>query len=899
MSCANATCSYVETADFTAATEGLPTTLDIDCFWLIINGEIVFMMQIGFMLLEVGTVRAQHAKAICVKNAVDFLITTVTWLTFGYALAFGARGDLGDFAGTDNFFGMDIETGTGDDPGEWSMWFFQWTFTSATCTIVSGAGAERCCFTGYLTSTVLLSFLIYPMVVHWTWSSDAWLANGSQSDIAFSDFAGSGVVHLTGGICAFMMAVIVGAREGRFDKDGQVQPLQPHNLVLASTGTLLLVVGWFGFNGGSVLAASGGGAALAARVCVVTAVGAACGGISSFACVWYFSRFIKLEALCNGILGGLVSVTAGAGCLTPECAAISGFVGGILYQCSSWGLLYFQIDDPLDASPIHGVCGIWGLIAVGLFGNPDYDGPIGMFYDASSKQLGYQLVGALIIMVWGGGICAITFIAMKSIRPTSLRVPLSIELTGDLVLYGGSAYPQFEEDRTPADGEMCCVCTEVEGMAALQEWDAETTNAAMNIFTQITNDTITRCNGFKISQEDNDKLIIIFNSTMDGTNFAVTVQAELMQAEWPKALDDHPLAKKEEHHNGLRVKMAINLGTGEKFLDRAHGNALCYKGLVVDKTHELLSCMECGGVNLMSTTTLQNLQANYSHRLHEMGDIIIYDAGKFQFPNVLDPIALIEVRPKSVAGRGNATMIQAATLLARPYFMAPGAVAGSKVTLMFCALTPQLSKSATGPEKDEAAMVGGNLLNARTTAHGGYVTKTSNGVSLLSFPSEQDGFNFIKDLANEVAGAEHGSFTFNAGLHCGIPISVAPNKASGRADYLGPVVNATARLMALSMDKKELFKNGNSAAAISVDSWEFLDATCKNTQCKYAGKFELKGLSEGMNTYAFLPPDQVSAVGSSEEVRPASQVPAGMVQGPTATLQDFNNTSSAAVDSAS
>jgi len=868
MSCANATCDYVESSALAEAMGNIPSTTDIDSFWLIVNGQVVFMMQIGFMLLEVGTVRAQHAKAICVKNAVDFLISTITWLAFGYALALGDRGDLGDFAGTTRFFAVDLPTGD----TEWSMWFFQWTFTSATCTIVSGAGAERCCFQGYLLSTVLLSALIYPMVVHWCWSSDAWLANGSHSDIAFSDFAGSGVVHLTGGICAFMMAWIVGPREGRFDANGQLQPLQSHNLVLAATGTLLLVVGWFGFNGGSVLAASGGSAALAGRVCVVTAIGAACGGIGSFGIVWYTSRFIKLEALCNGILAGLVSVTAGAGALSPGMAAVTGIIGGIIYQGTSNALFMMQIDDPLDAAPIHGACGVWGLMAVGLFADPDYSGGMaGLFY-GEPKQLAYQIVGALVIMTWAGGITGCCFKGLSMISKTTLRVPLSIELAGDLVLYGGSAYPQFEEDKTPADGEMCCVCTCAEGADALWEWDKEVTQAAMDIITATTSDSVVRCNGLKISDDKHgaaDKLVIIFNNVLDATHFCIQSQIDLHKSPWPAALDDHPSCAKTEFFAGLRLKMCINLGTGEKFLDRANGSALCYKGPVVDRCKQLLDATEDGGGVLMSTTTLQNLQANYSHRLHEIGAMSVLDAGKFQVPEMLDPISLIQVAPTPLLGRGGPRMTSSCVMLAKPYCMAPGAVPGSKVCLIFCALTPQLPKSASPQEKDDAAMIGSDLLNARAAAHGGYVTKTSNGVSLLSFPTEEDGFSFTKDLAAQIVGVEHGKFSFNVGLHTGIPISVAPNKASGRADYLGPVVNATARLMALSMDKKELFKKGNSAAAVSIDSYEVLSAASQ-AELVHQGKFELKGLSEGMQTYAYIPGGGGAIEASNNEVRPAA-----------------------------
>merc|ERR1719267_485571 len=297
----------------------------VDTFYLVINAQAVFLMQSGFMLLEVGSVRASHAKAICVKNCCDFLVCTICWL-------------------------------------------FQWSFASATCTIVSGAGAERCSFQGYLMSTCLLAAFVYPVVVHSMWSDDAWARDGhAPFYIKAHDYAGSGVVHLVGGTGAFVLAWIIGARDGRFGKNGEVNSLAPHNLVLGALGGLLLLTGWFGFNGGSSLGASGGYAMEGARICAVTAIAAAAGGMTVLLYVWFTSHFIKLEALVNGILAGLVSITAPCCVVFPVPAGIIGCVGGFIYMWASQTMLDYQIDDPLDAAPIHGVCGVWGLLAVGLF----------------------------------------------------------------------------------------------------------------------------------------------------------------------------------------------------------------------------------------------------------------------------------------------------------------------------------------------------------------------------------------------------------------------------------------------------------------------------------------------------------------------------------------------------
>jgi len=851
MACPNNTCTALLTkGELKAAFAGYPTNQDIDAFWLITNGQIVFLMQIGFYLLEVGSVRAHHAKAICVKNVIDFLITTISWLTLGYAWAFGERGGLGDLAGTSKFFAEGIGTPESGSI-EWANWFFQWTFASATCTIVSGAGAERCAFKGYLASTVMLSLLVYPMVVHWVWSSDAWLSNGSHG-IYFYDFAGSGVVHLTGGTCAFMMAWIVGPRDGRFDADGNVHTLAPHNLVLATLGTLLLVMGWFGFNGGSVLAASDGNSAMAGRVCIITAIGAATGGIASFGWVYVTKRFILLEALTNGMLGGLVSVTAGGNVLHPHTAAITGLIGGGVYVASVALLMKLQVDDPLEASPIHGACGIWGLIAVGLFANGE-NGVKGAFY-GNPDLLGHQLLGALIIASFAGGILGSIFALMRYFK--KLRVPLSIELSGDLVLYGGSAYPQFEKkNASPPDGELCVVTTDVQGADALWEWDAEVMYVAIEVYKRILTDSAARDHGYEVEGEE-AKSTLVFHNAFDATKFAVDSQQELMKAEWPPALLDHPSGLKDSAWAGLRVKMAVNVGHANKTL-KAH--SLWYSGPAIDTCTSVLNSMEMGGVVVMSTDTLGKLQGGFSHRLHELGEFTIEDIGRYQLDNVPEPLSLIQIGPKHLHDRGwtdiNGKMI------AKGFNNAPGAVGDPRVCLSFCLLAPA-SKVANTPE---AIRAGGDLLNQTTFAHGGYVTKTSNNVSLLAFPNSQNGINFVADMCQRMQEPDFRAFKFAAGLHSGIPISVAPNKASGRADYLGPVVNCTARLMALAGDKPDIFVRGNAMAAVSVDVWNEIKENKENLD--EAGKFELKGVSEGMKTYVFNP---VAGVDEANSVRRAS-----------------------------
>jgi len=822
---------YVTSAEVNAIKATLADPLSLDAFWLVVNAEIVFLMQLGFMLLEVGSVRAQHAKAICVKNVVDFLIVTITWLTFGYGLAFGERGALGDFAGTSYFFtdGVDEKT------TQWANWFFQWAFASATCTIVSGAGAERCSFAGYLLSTMMLSTLVYPVVVHWVWSSDAWLANGSQSDIAFFDFAGSGVVHMVGGSVALMLITTIGAREGRFNAKGEVQCLTPHNLVLAAMGTLLLVMGWFGFNGGSVLAASGGSAALAGRVCAITSIGAASGALTAFFIHYFWGGFIKLEILINGMLAGCVSVTAGANVLTPWNSVIVGIIGGVVYVACCESLLYLQIDDPLEAVPIHGACGIWGVLAVGLFASEE--GITGLFY-GNGEQFGYQLVGTIVILIWCMGTTGIVFNLIHWYKPTILRVPLDIELTGDLIMYDGSAYPQFEtegEAKIPESGDISVVMSYVQSSEVLRQWDAEIMKLAMKQHDLIIRDNTKLVDGYEII-EDRDGFTAVFNNIYDAIKFATQVQLDMMNAEWPPELFAHEAANMEGLYRGLRVSMCCLNGQAEKLLNR-QVSRLKYEGVVMEEAKAVMSSISDGGVVVVSQEAFQALQNDFSHKIPELGSCSLQDVGKYQLPGMAAPIGLIQLMPTALAGRP-ATEISGGTMLLKSYSLAPGVkIPGTAMAFIFCSL------------KDEEKDDGNELLTRLLTENEGYLAKTSNGVSLITFESADNGFNFA--LAIDAAVEANPNIKFSGALHMGTPVSVVPSKIDGRAEYKGPVVKATARIMALAAESDK-FKKGKFAFAMSNAAHANLGAE-QRSKGHLTGKYNLKGISDGMEIYSIVP----------------------------------------------
>jgi len=857
----NSTCATA--TDLANAIAGVPTNDDIDSFWLVINGQVVFLMQVGFMLLEVGAVRAQHAKAICVKNAVDFLVCTLTWIFIGYPLAFGPDKGIGQFVGKGNWFGSDIELDEGYAT-EWSFLFFQWTFTSATSTIVSGAGAERCSFKGYFLNTIMLSGIIYPAVVHWIWSGDAWLASGEHSDITFYDFAGSGVVHLVGGCCAFMFAYFVGPRDGRYLEDGTPQTIQPHNMVLSAAGVLLLVLGWFGFNGGSTAAASGAGAALAGRICVVSAIGAASGGLASFSVIFNTAGFIDLNALTNGMLAGLVSVTAGASVLLPWSALVSGLVGGVVYQYASAGMVYLHVDDPLDAAPIHGACGFWGLMAVGLFAEDEGNVEGLLTKYGGTDQIGYQIAGALVIMAWCVSVQMVGLGCLNAYKREWIRVPLDVELVGDLVLYGGSAYPQFEEGVVaPPAGHMSVVITDVQDSTALWEWNPEIMRDSIAVHEVCLRDNIIRFKGYEIMDEG-DSLSIVFHDGLAGLNYCLSTQQDLMLLQWAEELYEHKSGSKQgKLYCGLRVRMAVHVGNGVKELNHST-NRLTYEGPVVNETAQLLKAVDAGGIVIASMACITDVQTKFSHKVSELPEFSMQDIGTFLLPKVEEPMPCVQIMPTELSARPWSTM-SGCIKLANAFGEAPGvATPGASVAFVFCSLKlregaplPAAAVAAAdGKKKRRSTASGGgganagdvhlaDMLRSACFNNNGYTTKTAGGVSLLSFHNADGAFGFVKDMVAQTAGND--AYLFYAGVHCGNPTNVAPNKSSGRADYTGPPVNASARILALAGDKPEI-KKGNYGVGISGAAYNDLQ---NKGSLASAGKFPLKGVSEPMEVYAY------------------------------------------------
>jgi Amt family ammonium transporter len=448
------------------------TNADLDTLWLMLCAIVVFFMQTGFTMLECGSCRSKNVVNIVFKNSMDACCAALTWWAVGWALAYGGdtvAGGRNVFIGGGEFF----LASSGHFPNTaFAGWFFQWAFAATTATIISGAIAERCTVKGYIIVSIVMTALIYPVVVHWVWSGAGWLSAfcdttsfGRVGTHGMIDFAGSGVVHLTGGVGAFVGALIIGPRRGRFgpseesaeEKQFRENRYRPHNQVLICTGTLILWLGWYGFNAGSTLMLSANASLIAAKVCVTTTLAAGAGGITTVLMSRMFMGHFDVNYMMNGILGGLVSVTAPCSVVEPWAAAVIGVIGGVVFYGFSRLLLKLKIDDVLCASGVHGACGIWGVIAVGLFATKENlvsaygatDPTVyGLFYGGGGEQLGVQLLGIVAILVWVGALSALVFGVLKVTG--QLRVKAEEEDIGlDRSEHGGGAFQLGSPRATP------------------------------------------------------------------------------------------------------------------------------------------------------------------------------------------------------------------------------------------------------------------------------------------------------------------------------------------------------------------------------------------------------------------------------------------------------------------
>ena len=414
----------------------------VDNLWLVIAGALVFLMQAGFAFVEAGLTRAKNLANIMAKNLADMAIGVTMFFIVGYTIAYGSGGSdwLGGFG--DLFFQESadpevlFDLGAGLTPA--TNFFFQVVFAATAVTIASGAMAERTKFTTYLVFAAVMTAIIYPVVVHWTWGGGL-IAQMSIGDAVYSDFAGSTIVHLTGGIAALVGAYLIGPRIGKYGEDGKPRAIPGHNVGYAVIGVFILWFGWFGFNAGSELAAD----EFVPFLAMNTLIAAAAGVIGATAIIWLKTGVADVAMAGNGALAGLVSITAPVGTVTPVFALVIGLVGGVIVVFSVLAFDKIKIDDPVGAISVHGTCGIWGTLSIGLFAK--YDDAFlgredaGLIYGGGFDQLAMQFVMVVIVIAWVGITSFVLFGALKA--TLGLRVSEEEEVTGlDVAEHGSAGY---------------------------------------------------------------------------------------------------------------------------------------------------------------------------------------------------------------------------------------------------------------------------------------------------------------------------------------------------------------------------------------------------------------------------------------------------------------------------
>ncbi|MEY3806732.1 MAG: hypothetical protein RIR69_1544 [Actinomycetota bacterium] len=406
----------------------------LDNVWILIAAVLVIFMQAGFALVEAGLTRGKNVANIFMKNLMDFCAGTLLFFAVGYAIAFG--GDmtgLGAYLGGDGWFlaGDGIFTyGTLD---KFVFFTFQAAFAATAATIVSGAMAERTKFKSYLFFSAVISAVIYPIVVRWQWGG-GWLF---QLDTPFHDFAGSTIVHMTGGIAAAVGAAFLGPRIGRYGADGKPRAIPGHSVPFAILGSFILLVGWYGFNAGSWL---GAGLEIGA-IATNTSLAAAGGALAATITTWVRSGKPDVAMAGNGLLAGLVGVTAGAWVVNGLGAIIIGLVAGALVVYSVSFFDKVKIDDPVGAVSVHGVCGAFGTLAVGLFSSIESEGVVkkGLFYGGGTDQLISQIIGVVAVAAFVLVAASILFGVLKA--TVGLRVDQQEEIEGlDVHEHGFAGY---------------------------------------------------------------------------------------------------------------------------------------------------------------------------------------------------------------------------------------------------------------------------------------------------------------------------------------------------------------------------------------------------------------------------------------------------------------------------
>lgn len=411
----------------------------IDTVWTLVAAFLVFFMQAGFAMVETGFTRAKNAANIMMKNMMDFSVGSIAFWLVGFGIMFGA--DKFGFFGANGFFLSSASPSTGEGLWQFTFWMFQVVFAATAATIVSGAMAERTKFSAYFFYSFFISAFIYPVVGHWIWGG-GWLSNKGMID-----FAGSTVVHSVGGWAALAGAIMVGPRLGKYKKDGKSNAIPGHNIPLAALGVFILWFGWFGFNPGSTT--SGTNLSIA-TIAVTTNLAAAAGAILAMFTTWIKFGKPDTSMTLNGVLSGLVAITAPCANVSPLSAIIIGAIAGVLVVFSVEFIdKVLHIDDPVGAISVHGVCGVWGTLAVGFFAESSYGiasgvGAVnGFFFGGGLGQFFTQLIGVISVFIWVFTVALIVFYIAK--KTVGLRASDEEQLKGlDISEHGMESYAGFQ-----------------------------------------------------------------------------------------------------------------------------------------------------------------------------------------------------------------------------------------------------------------------------------------------------------------------------------------------------------------------------------------------------------------------------------------------------------------------
>ena len=399
----------------------------IDSVWVALCAALIFQMEGGFALLEAGFIRSKNSVSIIAKVMIDIMFGGLAFYAVGFGVAYGTSNGWWAF---DTGI-MDRDLGLGLTISNSLFWFIQLGFAVAAISIVSGAITERMKVWAYTIFVVVFSAIMYPLAANWVWNPNGWLAG-----MGFNDFAGSAAVHAMGGFAALAGAIVVGPRIGKYKADGTSNSIMGHNIPLAATGAFILWFGWFGFNPGSTLAAVGKWE-LIGKVASNTFLASAAGGVATTLYTYFRYKKVDITMVINGILAGLVAITAGCNVVSPNSAICIGLIAGVLVDMAVVLIDKLKVDDPVGAVAVHGVNGTFGTIAVGLFAEES-----GLFTTGQSHQLGIQALGVLVIAAFSFVVTFVLFQIMK--KTIGIRVtPNEEELGIDAVEYSVDAYDDY------------------------------------------------------------------------------------------------------------------------------------------------------------------------------------------------------------------------------------------------------------------------------------------------------------------------------------------------------------------------------------------------------------------------------------------------------------------------